>query len=152
MFLLHWEFLLVLSACLRQGLARQPRLASTHWLACCLWFPSAGITTTHYHTWLSPKVLYTLHLGFWFILNQPLKRKICFIFNYGNVWASVCGYVHMSAVPPEARRECWMPWSYTTSSSTDFCFSCLYLWVSRLQMLAIILSLCSELNSGFHAC
>lgn len=54
----RYEILLILFACLRQGLALQPRLASTHWLASCLWFPSVEITTTHHHTWLSPKVLY----------------------------------------------------------------------------------------------
>lgn len=86
---LHWEFLLVLSAYLRQGLAMQPRLASTHWLACCLWFPSAGTTTAHYHTWLSPKVLY---FTFRFLIHfkTTFKTKDLFLI------MRMCGYLCVS--------------------------------------------------------
>ena len=49
-----------------------------------------------------------------FILSIHLLAflMIYFIFNFAPMYKSVCGYVQVSAVPLEARRCCWTPWSW----------------------------------------
>lgn len=52
------------------------------------------------------------HWDFWHAFFSP---KILFDFDYLYKHESLCGYVHMSAGPAEARRGHWIPWSGVTA-------------------------------------
>lgn len=45
-----------------------------------------------------------------------LLRPCFYLFLFYLLWVSVCEFAHVNAIPTEARRECWMPWSRVTGN------------------------------------